>query len=109
MPTVTYISPDETEYQINVPVGMTLMHGALLNNVPGLLAECGGAMICATCHCYIDTDWLNKVDIASAGEREKLAKVHAPRPNSRLSCQVRVTDELDGIRVRLPETQVWSS
>lgn len=108
MPRITYITHDNETYEINVPSGMTLMHGALLNNVPGLLAECGGAMICATCHCYIHTDWVNATGLPSQEERDKLKMVNNPKPNSRLSCQVRVTDELDGIEVTLPESQVWN-
>lgn len=107
MPEITYVTPSEEEIVVNVPVGMTLMHGALLNNIPGLLAECGGAMICATCHCYIAQDWLNSIDIPSSAEREKLAKVNSPRPNSRLSCQIRITEDLNGLKVYLPASQVW--
>lgn len=97
-----------TEIKMELSNGMTLMHGALLNNIPGLLAECGGAMICATCHCYLEPDWYNKLPQPSLAELEKLRKVHKPGPTSRLSCQIRITDELDGIRVRLPDSQVWS-
>ena len=108
MPKITYVTSTDEEITIDVPTGMTLMHGALLNNIPGLLAECGGAMICATCHCYIEQDWLNYMDIPSQAEREKLAKVNSPRPNSRLSCQIMITEQLDGMKVRLPDSQVWS-
>ncbi len=108
MPKITYVTPTAEEYTLDVPVGMTLMHGALLNNVPGLLAECGGAMICATCHCYIDPSWINHIDIPSQAERDKLTKVNSPRPNSRLSCQITITEQLDGLRVQLPDSQVWS-
>ena len=107
MPQITYVTPAKEEIVVDVPVGMTLMHGALLNNIPGLLAECGGAMICATCHCYISSDWQNSIDIPSSAEREKLEKVNNPRPNSRLSCQIRISDDLDGLKVFLPASQVW--
>ena len=106
MPSVTYIKANNEEVTLNVPSGMTLMHGATLNNVDGLLAECGGAMICATCHCYIDRDFINLIKPASNEEREKLRIVNTPKSNSRLACQVRVTDEIDGIRVYLPASQV---
>lgn len=108
MPKVTYISPNEVQTVVDVPVGMTLMHGALLNNVPGLLAECGGAMLCATCHIYLDLETANKIAMPSDLEREKLAKVNQRKSTSRLSCQIKMTDELDGIIVQLPESQVWA-
>ena len=108
MPTVNYISPDDAIHSIDVPVGMTLMHGATLNNVPGLLAECGGAMICATCHCYVEPEWLNRLELAGHGERDKLKHVHQPKSNSRLSCQIKMTEQLDGITVRFPPSQVWT-
>lgn len=106
MPSVTYIKANNEEATLNVPNGMTLMHGATLNNIDGLLAECGGAMICATCHCYIDDSFSNLIKPATNEERAKLRIVKNQKPNSRLACQVRVTDEIDGIRVYLPESQV---
>ena len=108
MPKVTYISPNEIQTVVDVPIGMTLMHGALLNNVPGLLAECGGAMLCATCHVYLDLETANKIAMPTNLEREKLAKVSHRKSTSRLSCQIKMTEQLDGIVVRLPESQVWA-
>jgi len=106
MPSITYIKADNEEITLNVPSGMTLMHGATLNNIDGLLAECGGAMICATCHCYIDQEFVNKIKPASAGEREKLRIVNTPKPNSRLACQIPVSEAIEGIRVYLPASQI---
>jgi len=108
MAEITYISYTGEETTVTVSTGMTVMHGALLNNIEGMLAECGGAMLCATCHCYITSDWQDKLPPASQMEKERLKKVHELKPNSRLGCQIPITDALDGLVVELPKSQVWS-
>ncbi len=105
MPLVTYISHDGTTTEIEVPVGNSVMQGAVDNMLDGIIAECGGSCSCATCHCYIDEAWLGKVPPASEMEKDMLQCVLEPQDNSRLSCQINVTDELDGLVIRLPESQ----
>jgi len=109
VPLIKYINSNETITQIDVPNGSTLMHGATVNMLDGILGECGGAVTCATCHCYIDMAWLGKTGKAGHRELEKLKLVKNRRPNSRLSCQIKVNDGLDGLTVYLPETQVLNT
>ena len=105
MPKITYIEPSGHEVDIELPVGWTLMQGATANGVEGIEAECGGACACATCHCYVE-HLAERLPAPSQTEEDMLASVAAERrPNSRLSCQIKVTEQLDGIVVRLPETQ----
>lgn len=108
MPQVTYINVNNHKTPIEVPSGMTVMYGATINMVDGILAECGGAMTCATCHCYIHPDWIHLFDPPDEKELSKLAKVSHRKANSRLSCQLRVEDKHDGLVINLPETQIWS-
>ncbi len=108
MPQVTYINTNQIKTTIEIASGLTVMHGATLKMLDGILAECGGAMTCVTCHCYIDTNWLDKTGPAIGKEKQKLGKVNKPQANSRLSCQIKITPELDGLIVYFPETQVWS-
>ena len=105
MPLVTYISHDGTTTEIEVPAGNSVMQGAVDNMLDGIIAECGGSCSCATCHCYIDEAWGDKVPPASEMEKDMLECVLEPQNNSRLSCQINVTDELDGLVVKLPESQ----
>lgn len=107
MPTVTYIEANGESHAIDVPAGENVMRGALYNGVEGIVGECGGGLSCATCHCYIDEAWTGKVGgPASADEDDLLEGVSSERkPTSRLSCQIVVTPELDGLVVRLPESQ----
>ena len=106
MTTVVYIQHDGGRHEIDVPDGDTVMQGAVNNMIEGIVAECGGGLACATCHCYVDEAWFPKVGGPSALESEMLdATGSERRPTSRLSCQISVTPELDGIVVRLPETQ----
>ena len=108
MPLIHYINANKKITDIEVPVGLTVMHGAVINMVDGILAECGGALTCATCHCYIDNSWSDKTGAVSAQEKQKLKQVYQPNEKSRLSCQITVDDNLDGLIVHLPESQVWS-
>ena len=105
MPLVKYIEVDGSEYEVEVAVGSTVMQGALDNMVNGILAECGGACSCATCHCYIDEAWVPKTGEASEIESDMLEAVTGLKSSSRLSCQIEVTGEMDGLVVRLPESQ----
>lgn len=105
MPLVTYISHDGAINEIEVPAGNSVMQGAVDNMLDGIIAECGGSCSCATCHCYVDEAWLDKVPPASEMEKDMLECVLEPKDNSRLSCQIQLSDELDGLVVRLPESQ----
>lgn len=105
MPLVKYVSHDGITNEIEVPSGNSVMQGAVDNMLDGIIAECGGSCSCATCHCYIDEAWLDKVAPASEMEKDMLECVLEPQDNSRLSCQINVTDELDGLVVKLPESQ----
>ena len=106
MATVTYIEHDGTEHKIDVPAGETVMHAALNNMIDGIVGECGGGLACATCHCYVDEAWVERVGPASQAEQDMLEFASSDtQPTSRLSCQIVVSDELDGLVVRLPESQ----
>ncbi len=107
MPAVTYIECNGASHLIAVPLGENVMRGALYNNVEGIVGECGGGLSCATCHCYLDEAWTAQVGgPASADEAELLqAAASEVKPNSRLSCQIVMTEELDGLVVHLPEAQ----
>lgn len=105
MPRITYIEFDGREHVVEVKSGLSVMEGAIRNNVPGIDADCGGACACATCHVYVDEAWVEKTGTASAMEESMLDFADAVQPTSRLSCQIRVSDTLDGLVVRLPESQ----
>ena len=105
MAKITYIEFDGTEHPVEVRNGLTVMEGAIKNNVPGIDADCGGACACATCHVYVDEAWREKTGGASAMEESMLDFAQNVQPNSRLSCQIKVTDALDGLVVRMPESQ----
>ncbi len=108
MPLITYINANNDKTAIDVPTGMTVMYGASINMIDGILAECGGALTCATCHCYVHPDWLDVTGTASDKENQTLSKVRQRKVNSRLSCQLKVEEKLDGLIVYLPESQLWS-
>ena len=106
MPNVTYILPSGVSRQIDVPLGMSVMQGALNHRVEGILGECGGNSMCATCHVYVDPAYLPQIPQAVANEKSMLSiAAEGPKPNSRLSCQIKMTEELNGIVVRLPARQ----
>jgi 2Fe-2S ferredoxin len=102
---ITYIEFDGTEHTVEVRNGLSVMEGAIKNRVPGIDADCGGACACATCHVYVDEAWREKTGSASAMEESMLDFADNVEPNSRLSCQIKVTDALDGLVVRMPESQ----
>ena len=102
---VKFIEADGTEKVVEVHEGVTLMHAALDNDVTGILGDCGGACSCATCHCYIEDKFVSKLPEADDIEASMIEFATNPQPNSRLGCQVTVTEELSGIVVHLPESQ----
>lgn len=99
------IAFDGTAYDIDAENGSTVMENAIRNSVPGIEAECGGACACATCHVYVDEAWTGIVGEPESMEEDMLDFAFDVRPNSRLSCQIKVRDELDGLTVRVPERQ----
>ncbi|HEY2048569.1 MAG TPA: 2Fe-2S iron-sulfur cluster-binding protein [Caulobacteraceae bacterium] len=105
MAKITYIEFNGAEHVVDVKPGMSVMEGAVKNNIPGIDADCGGACACATCHVYVDEAWLPKTGDKSAMEESMLDFAENVAPNSRLSCQINVTDGLDGLVVRMPESQ----
>jgi len=106
MPTITYIHFDGSEHAVNAINGDTVMSTAVDNNIPGIDADCGGACSCATCHVMVDEAWIERLKPADSGEQGMLQFVPEPAPGSRLSCQIIVTDELDGLVVRTPQFQM---
>jgi 2Fe-2S ferredoxin len=102
---VIYIEHNGTKRIVDVPIGQTVMEGARGHAVPGIDAECGGACACATCHVYVDEQWIDMIGAASSNEIGMLEFAAGVRPNSRLSCQITVTDRLDGLIVQTPESQ----
>ena len=106
MPLVTYVSFSGDEKTVNVPVGQSVMEGAIRNGVDGIEADCGGCCSCATCHVIVDEAWAEKLSPVADDEDAMLECTSEPRmPTSRLGCQITVTDELEGLKVQLPETQ----
>ena len=105
MAKITYIESDGTEHPVEVKAGMSVMEGAVKNNIPGIDADCGGACACATCHVYVDEAWTDKTGSPSPMEESMLDFAENVLPTSRLSCQIKVTDALDGLTVRMPESQ----
>ena len=102
---ITFVEFDKTEHTIDADEGMSLMEVALQNGVPGIDADCGGACACATCHVYVDKNWVEKTGEAEQMEQDMLDFAFDVNEQSRLSCQVKVTDDLDGIIINLPEKQ----
>ena len=106
MTKITYVEHNGTEHTIDVQNGLTVMEGAVQNDIPGIDADCGGSMACATCHVYVKDDWYDKLDEKSEGEDDMIDQAYEPKKNSRLSCQITVTDKIEGLIVHLPEKQV---
>ena len=105
MPVIKYIEHNGNTHEADVPVGNSVMQGAIDNMVDGIIAECGGACICATCHCIVDYAWVEATGTRSADEDMMLETVTERTENSRLSCQIEVTAEMDGLVVHLPQSQ----
>ena len=105
MPKITYVENDGKSHTVEVDNGLTVMEGAVQNNIPGIDADCGGSMACATCHVYVKEEWLDKLPTKEDGEEDMLDMAFEPKNNSRLSCQLIVSDELDGLEVNIPSKQ----
>ena len=107
MAKITYIEHSGKEHIVEVANGLTVMEGARDNDIPGIEADCGGACACSTCHVYVDTAWMDKVPLMDGMEEDMLDFAFEPKPGqSRLTCQLRVSDDLDGLIVRMPERQI---
>lgn len=106
MPEITFIDQDGTERTVEAEIGATVMETAVNNDVPGILATCGGSCSCATCHVYVDEDWFDRLPAPQIDELDMLDTAHDLEPTSRLSCQLTVTEELDGLVVRTPLRQI---
>ena len=106
MTKINYITHDNQKHTIDVQNGLTVMEGAVQNDIPGIDADCGGSMSCATCHVYVKEDWYDKLPKKEMGEDDMLDQAYEPNSSSRLSCQIMVSNELDGLSVYMPEKQV---
>ena len=91
---------------MDVADGLTVMEGAVQNNIPGIDADCGGGMACATCHVYVKDEWFDKINKKSEGEDDMIDQAYEPKKSSRLSCQIQVSSDIDGLEVHLPEKQI---
>ena len=105
MAKIKYIEHNGKEHEIDVSNGLSVMEGAVQNGITGIDADCGGSMACATCHVYVKEEWFNKLPKKEDGEEDMIDMAYEPNKLSRLSCQLTVTDELDGLIVDLPEKQ----
>lgn len=105
MPKITYKDNQGSSKTIEVESGLSVMEGAIQNEIPGIDADCGGSMACATCHVYVDDKWFEKIPKAEDAENDMIDMAFEPKKNSRLSCQIIVNDELDGLEVTTPEKQ----
>ncbi len=106
MAKITYIEFSGTQHIVDVAPNVSVMKGAVDNKVRGILADCGGSCACATCHVYVDPAWVDRVGEKGEQEALMLEDVFDPQENSRLSCQIKVTSELDGLVIRLPQRQI---
>ena len=105
MPKITYKDFRGDTKTIEVENGLTVMEGAIQNEITGIDADCGGSMACATCHVYVEDKWFNKIPKAEDAENDMIDMAFEPKKNSRLSCQIIVSDELDGLEVTTPKKQ----
>ena len=105
MPKITYIEHNGKSHTVEVPKELSVMEGALQNNIPGIDADCGGSCACATCHVYVDEKWFDKLQKKEDAEQDMLDMAFEPKKNSRLACQIIATDELDGLVVKVPSKQ----
>ena len=106
MTKITYITHDSKTHEIDVQNGLTVMEGAVQNDIPGIDADCGGGMACATCHVYVKDEWFDKINKKSEGEDDMIDQAYEPKKSSRLSCQIQVSPEIDGLEVHLPGKQI---
>ena len=105
MPKITYIEHNGKSHTLEVANGLTVMEGAVQNSIPGIDADCGGSCACATCHVYVDEKWFNKLPNKESAEEDMLDMAFEPKTSSRLSCQLTVSNELDGLVVNMPSRQ----
>ncbi len=105
MAKVIYITADETRHEVEVETGYSIMEGAINNNIDGIVAECGGACACATCHSYVDTAWSDKIPAMDDMEDSMLDAAFERKDNSRLTCQIEMTDDLDGIVIHVADNE----
>ena len=105
MPKITYIEHNGKSHVIEVEDGLTVMEGAVQNNIPGIDADCGGSCACATCHVYVDAQWYSKLKSKESTEEDMLDMAFEPNKFSRLGCQIIVTEDLDGLVVKMPSKQ----
>ena len=105
MPKITYIEHTGKTHTIDVTNGLTVMEGAVQNDIPGIDADCGGSMACATCHVYVKEEWFDKLKKKEDGEEDMLDMAFEPNKQSRLSCQIVVNEDLDGLVVKMPSKQ----
>ena len=105
MPKITYIDSSGNKKTVEVAKGLTVMEGAIQNKIQEIDADCGGGMACATCHVYVKEEWLNKLNKSEDAEQDMIDMVFEPKKNSRLSCQIVVSDEIDGLVVTTPPKQ----
>ena len=105
MPKITYLDNSGNNKTVDVDNGLSVMEGALQNNIPGIDADCGGSMACATCHVYVEEKWFSKIPKAEDAEIDMIDMAFEPKKNSRLSCQIIVSKDLDGLTVTTPEKQ----
>lgn len=105
MPLIFYVDHMGNIFEADVPLGESVMQGAVDNGIDGIIGACGGSMCCATCHCYVDDVWIDKTGVAEGTELEMVSATNEPKPSSRLSCQLIVTDEMEGLIVHLPTSQ----
>lgn len=106
MPKIIYITPDGERHDVDVQTGYTVMEGAINNDITGIVAECGGACACATCHSYIDTAWLDKMPPIDDMEDSMLDAAYERKANSRLTCQIEVTEALDGLIIHVADNDL---
>ena len=105
MTKITYVEHNGKSHTIEVPKELSVMEGALQNNIPGIDADCGGACACATCHVYVDEKWFDKLQKKEDAEQDMLDMAFESKKNSRLACQITATNELDGLVVKMPSKQ----
>lgn len=105
MPKVIYITPDETRHEVEVENGYSIMEGAINNDIDGIVAECGGACACATCHSYVDSAWTDKIPTMDDMEDSMLDAAFERKDNSRLTCQIEMSDSLDGIVIHVADNE----
>ena len=105
MAKIKYIEHNGNQHEIDVANGLSVMEGAVQNDIPGIDADCGGGMACATCHVYVEESWFNKLPKAEESEIDMIDMAYEPKKNSRLSCQIIVSNELDGLEITTPEKQ----